>query len=231
MRLDRFISQSTDLSRKETREAMRRGEVQVDGEVVRTADLAVGEHNKVTLFGLPVCPPGNRYLMLHKPLNVVCSTSDPRHATVISLLIDVPRAQSLHPVGRLDLDATGLVLLTDDGQWSHGITSPKRHKAKIYHVTLAEPLAEEAEKRFEKGMMLQGETKRTLPAQLERIGPMEARVTLKEGRYHQVKRMFAALGNRVVSLHREAIGGVALDLALAPGEYRPLSHEEIKALL
>lgn len=230
MRLDKYISQSTDLSRKETRQVLRQGEISVNGRVINDPEFKVAAGDEVVMYGQPVGEPGHRYLMLHKPLNVVCSTSDPRHETVISLLIDVPRAQTLHPVGRLDLDATGLVLLTDDGQWSHGITSPKRHQAKIYHITLAEPLVAEAEKRFEKGMMLQGENKRTLPAALERLGPQQARVTLKEGRYHQVKRMFAALGNRVVTLHREAIGTVALDPELHPGEFRPLTPHEIEAL-
>ncbi len=173
--------------------------------------------------------PAPRYFMLHKPLDVICSTSDPRHTTVLSLL-DEPRVEELHPVGRLDLDTTGLVLLTDDGPWSHGITAPKRHQAKTYRAELAEPLRPELIDKFKNGMMLHGESARTLPAELEILGEKEARVTLVEGRYHQVKRMFAAQGNHVVALHREAIDPVRLDPQLAPGEYRALTEEEIEAL-
>lgn len=229
MRLDRFISQSTDLSRKEVRQALRQGIVTVDDILIQAPEFNVSEHNHVELNGQPISAPGKRYFMLYKPLDVVCSTSDPKHLTVLSLL-DEPRVDTLHPVGRLDLDATGLVLLTDDGQWSHGITSPRRHKAKIYTVSLAEPLAEGAEKYFQRGMLLKGENKKTLPAELEILSPTQARVTLEEGRYHQVKRMFAALGNRVITLHREAIGAIQLDPTLAPGEYRRLNTAEIEAL-
>lgn len=230
MRLDRYLSQSTDLSRKQAHQLVRQGEVRVDGVVVKDPGYNVVAGRRVELDGDVLEPPGHRYLMLYKPQDVVCSTSDPNHATVIDLVRDLPRADALHPVGRLDIDATGLVLLSDDGQWSHGITSPKRHKPKRYYVRLAEPLAERAEKRFQAGMLLQGETKKTLPAELQVISPTEARVILEEGRYHQVKRMFAALGNRVIELHREAIGAVQLDPDLQPGEYRPLTPTEVEAL-
>jgi 16S rRNA pseudouridine516 synthase len=229
MRLDKFVSQSSGLSRKETKIALKQGRITVDGYVIVSADYVVDENSLVELDGEDITPPGKRYYMLNKPEGVVCSTSDPRHPTVISL-IDEPRAENLHPVGRLDIDTTGLVLLTDDGQWSHGITSPKKQKNKVYLATLAEPLVENAEKKFEKGMMLDGETKRTLPASLERLSPTEIKVTLQEGRYHQVKRMFAALGNCVIALHRESIGTLQLDPQLQPGQYRPLTNEEIEAL-
>lgn len=229
MRLDRFLSQSTGLSRSVVRGLLRRGAVNVDGVVEKSAERQVGSGQVILLEGEPVQAPGPRYFMLHKPLDVVCATEDINHRTVLSLL-DEPRVEALHPVGRLDRDATGLVLLTDDGQWSHGITAPRRHKDKVYRVELAEPLEASAVERFARGMLLRGEDKPTLPAQLELISPTEARVTLQEGRYHQVKRMFAALGNRVIGLHREAIGPLALDPALAPGDYRVLTPEEVAAL-
>lgn len=229
MRLDKYLSQSTGLSRSAVRALLRRGAVSVDGLVEKAPERQVAAGQAIELEGLPVQAPGPRYFMLHKPLDVVCATEDRSHRTVLSLL-DEPRVEALHPVGRLDRDATGLVLLTDDGQWSHGITAPRRHKDKMYRVTLAEPLAASAVERFARGMLLQGEDKPTLPARLELVSPTEARVTLQEGRYHQVKRMFAALGNRVLSLHREAIGPLVLDPALAPGEYRALTPDEVEAL-
>lgn len=229
MRLDRYVSQAAGLSRAAVRTLLRRGAVTVDGVVVKAAERQVSSGNRVTLDGAPLALSGPRYFMLHKPAGVVCSTSDGEHATVLSLL-EEPRRELLHPVGRLDVDTTGLVLLTDDGAWSHGITAPRRHRDKVYRATLAEPLAADAAARFAVGLLLKGEEKPTLPAQLEALSPTEVRVTLHEGRYHQVKRMFAALGNRVIALHREAIGTVALDPALAPGQYRALRADEVEAL-
>lgn len=229
MRLDRFLSQSTGLSRAEARKALRRGAVTVDAVVERAADRPLADGSRVELDGRPVGAPGPRYFMLHKPAGVVCATADRSQRTVVALLAE-PRPEALHPVGRLDRDATGLVLLTDDGQWSHGITAPRRHRDKIYRVRLAEPMAAGAVERFGTGLLLKGEAAPTLPAELELLAPDQARVVLREGRYHQVKRMFAALGNRVVALHRESIGGVALDPALAPGQYRALTAGEVEAL-
>ena len=145
-------------------------------------------------------------------------------------LLDEPHRDLLHPVGRLDIDTTGLVLLSDDGRWSHGITAPRRHQGKRYRVALAESLTDEAAARFRSGLLLRGETRPTLPAELEAESPTVVRVILREGRYHQVKRMFAALGNHVTALHREAIGGVVLDSELEPGQYRALSANEIEVL-
>lgn len=229
MRLDRYVSQAAGLSRAAVRTLLRRGAVTVDGVVVKAADLQVPAGGRVELDGQALTLSGLRYFMLHKPAGVVCSTRDGDHATVLSLL-DEPRRGLLHPVGRLDVDTTGLVLLTDDGTWSHGITSPRRHRDKVYRATLAEPLAADAAARFAAGLRLKGEEKPTLPAQLDILSPIEVRVTLHEGRYHQVKRMFAALGNRVVALHREAIGAVTLDPRLQPGEYRALRDDEVEAL-
>jgi len=136
----------------------------------------------------------------------------------------------VHIVGRLDRDTTGLLLLTDDGEWSHRITSPRHGCAKSYLAELADPLPPDAARRFEEGLMLRGEKSRTRPARLQRLAERKVRVTLHEGRYHQVRRMFAALGNRVLSLHRESVGALGLDPALAPGAWRPLSETEARLL-
>lgn len=229
MRLDKLISQSLGITRKETKQLLRQGLIEVDASPVSRGEQHIDESQQVTFQGRLLAMPGPLYFMLNKPLGCICATKDSRHTTVLELL-DEPRAHTLHPVGRLDIDTTGLVLLTDDGQWSHGITSPKRNKIKRYRAQLAEPLAEGVEKKFAKGIMLEGEKKRTLPAQLERYSPTEVTLSIQEGRYHQVKRMFAAVGNHVNALHREAIGPITLDPTLSPGEYRQLSEAEIEAL-
>ncbi len=229
MRLDRYLSHSTGLSRSDAKRLLRRGEVTVNGAVTKSGSYTVAEGDVVEVMGREQQAPGPRYFMLHKPDGVVCASKDARHITVTALL-DEPRAEALHPVGRLDIDTTGLVLLTDDGAWSHAITAPRHKKPKVYRVWLAEPLDAEAAERFRRGVELEGESKATLPAGLEPVSETEVLVTLHEGRYHQIKRMFAALGNHVAALHRESIGPVVLDPALAPGDYRPLTPEEIEAL-
>jgi len=167
--------------------------------------------------------------MLHKPEGYVCSTEDPDHPTVLYFL-DEPVAHKLHAAGRLDIDTTGLVLMTDDGQWSHRITSPRHHCEKTYLVTLESPVAEDTADQFAHGVQLHNEKDLTNPAVLEVITPTQVRLTISEGRYHQVKRMFAAVGNHVVGLHRERIGGIRLDDDLAPGEYRALTEDEIASV-
>jgi 16S rRNA pseudouridine516 synthase len=243
MRLDRFLSRATGLSRSQAQRAIRAGEVRVDGLAERDPGAHVTAEADVEFEGASLAVPGPRYLMLHKPAGVVCATLDERHRTVIDLL-DVPNADerhigrsrhpasrgtraSLHVAGRLDIDATGLVLITDDGEWSHRVTAPRHKFPKTYRVTLAEPLGERAAEHLARGVFLKEEKHRCLPAQIERITDTEVRFTITEGKYHQVKRMFAAVGNHVVRLHRERIGAVVLDPDLAEGESRPLSEEEI----
>lgn len=138
-------------------------------------------------------------------------------------------AYKLHAAGRLDIDTTGLVLMTDDGQWSHRITSP-RHHCENLSGDPESPVADDTAAQFAKGVQLHNEKYLTKPATLEVITPVQVRLTISEGRYHQVKRMFAAVGNRVVELHRERIGAITLDENLAPGEYRPLTEEEIASV-
>ncbi len=226
MRLDKFISQSLGITRKEAKQLLRKKVIHIGGSNVCTPEQHVDDKSEITFEGRTLQKPGPLYFMLNKPEGYICSTKDRRHPTVLDLL-DEPRVHTLHPVGRLDLDTTGLVLLTSDGQWSHGITSPKRHKTKRYRAHLAEPLIDGVEEKFERGIMLDGEKRRTLPARLKRITPTEVELSIKEGRYHQVKRMFAAMGNAVTALHREAIGPLSLDDNLATGDYRALSQDEV----
>lgn len=225
VRLDRFVSQAAAVTRSQARILIRKGLVSVAGVCVRDAAQLLGEGEAVSLDGRLLALGGPRYLMLHKPVGLLSATRDDRQATVLTLL-PPELAARLHLVGRLDKDTSGLLLLTDDGAWSHRITSPRRHCLKTYVAELAEPLMADAEGRLATGLMLRGERTPTRPAGLQRLGERRVRISVSEGRYHQVRRMFAALGNRVVALHREAIGGLALDPALAPGQWRELSEDE-----
>lgn len=231
MRLDKFISNSTDFSRTQVRRAVKLGQIKVNDREAKSASLNVDESDHVTIEGRPVKPPGPRYFMLHKPLGYVCANKDPEHSTVMDLL-DETRQDQLQIVGRLDIDTTGLVLVTDDGQWNHRITSPKSQCDKVYHVTTAEPIEASYAASFEQGVQLEAENKPSLPAVLS-VNPnsnKNAALTLREGKYHQVKRMFAALGNHVEALHRHSIGAIELDPDLPCGEYRPLTQSEIDSI-
>ena len=230
MRLDKYLSQSTGLSRSQVRKLIKAGEVSVNGSAVEDAAFAVADEARVSLAGESIAPPAGRYLMLHKPAGYVCANKDPDHPTVIDLLWQVPRPENLQIVGRLDIDATGLVLVTDDGQWNHKITSPRTDTPKTYHVWLAESLTEAQTKQLRQGVLLRNEKQRSKPAKIVILSPREIRITISEGRYHQIKRMFAAVGNRVEALHREQIGNIILDAALEPGEYRALSQSEIETV-
>ena len=226
LRLDRFLSNATALTRSQAQRALRAGRVTVEGEVIRQGAALVPLEAQVLLDGEPVAPPRPRYIMLHKPPGVVCATEDPSHRTAIDLL-DLPNPAGLHFAGRLDIDATGLVLISDDGQWSHRITAPAHHCEKRYRVGLEQSLDESQALRLREGVLLHGEKRPTRPAGLEIVGPTVCLITISEGRYHQVKRMFAAIGNRVVSLHRESIGELSLDPVLQAGEFRNLTTAEI----
>ncbi|MEI7368074.1 16S rRNA pseudouridine(516) synthase RsuA [Pectobacterium sp. 1950-15] len=230
MRLDKFLSQHLGISRSLVARELRAQRVTVDGDVVKSGAFKLSPEHNVEFDGNPLeQQTGPRYFMLNKPQGYVCSTDDPDHPTILYFM-DVPVAHKLHAAGRLDIDTTGLVLLTDDGQWSHRITSPKHQCEKTYLVTLEQPLAEDTAAQFTAGVQLHNEKNLTKPATLEKITDHVVRLTISEGRYHQVKRMFAAVGNRVVELHRERIGDIWLDSELEPGEFRELSDEEIASV-
>lgn len=226
MRLDRFISETTGISRKEATRVLQREKVTVDGVAIKKAAFQVPTGAEVICNAIHLKLTGPTYLMMHKPLDCVCANNDPTHPTVFSYL-DVPNLDKLHTVGRLDRDTSGLLLITDDGQWSHRITSPKRHCTKVYHAWLSSPLSTANVSAFAQGLQLHGESTLTAPAVLEILNEREALVHVHEGRYHQVRRMFAAVGNKVDMLHREQVGGLKLDADLAPGETRALTAEEI----
>lgn len=226
MRLDKFVCDCTGLTRSQAGKLIRQGEILLNGVLCKQPAQQIKDSDVVLLDDELLQLTGPRYILLHKPAGYVCSTDDPDHNTVF-VLLEEPNTDKLHTVGRLDLDTTGLLLITDDGQWSHKISSPKHHCAKTYRAWLADPVEDSAIALFAEGVMLRGEKDLTKPAQLEIVSPTECLLTIHEGRYHQVKRMFAAIGNKVVRLHRERVGSLALDESLAEGEYRFLSADEV----
>lgn len=228
MRLDYLISHTTGLSRKQAKKAIAGGQVTVDGDLVIRVNTQITNENKAYLNGQELRIPGNSYFMLHKPAGYVCSTDDPRHQSVLHL-IEIKDRLDLHIVGRLDLDTTGLLLLTSDGQWSHRISSPNKKCAKTYEAYLSNPITMKAIDQLTLGIMLKGEAKKTLPAIVKTINDHTIHLTLNEGRYHQVKRMLAAVDNHVLSLHRLQVGDIQLDENLVPGNYRPLTNAEINS--
>ena len=234
MRLDKFLSDASPLSRAEARRVIRRGLVPVDGMVVRQAAAAVSECARICLHDgrdepVPLRRQGPRYLMLHKPADCVCATQDPVHRTVFDLL-PVEMRSGLRSVGRLDRDTTGLLLLTDDGAWLHRLTSPRHKVIKVYQARLARPLDAAAVAQLCAGVLLRGEQRPTAPAEVTRLADGRVEIHIGEGRYHQVKRMFAAVGNHVLSLHRAEQGGLRLDTALPPGAWRALRADELAQL-
>jgi 16S rRNA pseudouridine516 synthase len=226
IRLDRFLSNATALTRSQAQRAIRAGRVRVEEETVKQGAVQIPLDARILLDGEPVTAPRSRYLMLNKPVGLVCATQDPTHRTAIDLL-GLPNPEGLHFAGRLDIDTTGLVLISDDGQWTHRIVSPRRECAKRYRVTLADAPGATDLQRLRDGVRLKGEKRPTRPAEVVQSGARQLLLSITEGRYHQVKRMLAALGHQVVALHREAIGPLELDPELPPGGFRPLRRDEI----
>jgi len=214
-------------SRREVQQLIARGAfTDSAGKVLAEGDLP--DHEAIRFRGEALDPPAPMVVMLNKPTGYTCSTADPG-AVVFDLLPPrfSRRNPQLNPVGRLDKDTSGLLLLTDDGPWLHRVSHPKTGPGKTYHVILDRPLqGGEAELFASGGLMLRGEAKPLLAARLEVLGAREGRVVLHEGRYHQVRRMFAALGNHVLSLQRVAIGGLTLAPELAAGQWRILTAAE-----
>lgn len=230
MRLDKFIAENTGLTRSQATKALRAGLVSVNGKIEKNSALKVSENDEIYYDGERlVWVSGGQYFMLYKPQNCVCSHDDGDYPTVYQFF-DYPLSTRLHTAGRLDADTTGLVLLTDDGQWSHRITSPKHHCEKTYLVTLADPVEGFYVEKCREGILLRGEKTPTLPAELEILDDYNVNLTISEGRYHQVKRMFASLGNKVVALHRWRVGNIILDENLSEGEFRSLTEQEVKGV-
>ena len=230
MRLDKAVA-LTGLTRSEARKAIAAGRVQVDGQVARDAGMAV-DPARVRLDGAEPVPAGDVYIMVHKPAGVLTATEDRRLPTVLDLLPEALRRRGPGPVGRLDRDVTGLVLLTTDGQLAHRLISPRWKAEKVYRARCQGRLTEREVAAFARGLALSDFTAKPAGLAILEAGEEEslADVTLTEGKFHQVKRMFAAVGHPLVALERRCIGALALDPALSPGEWRELREEEVRAL-
>lgn len=229
MRLDRFIAKHTCHSHQSARLLIAAGRVAVEGSVALDSRQEIDRFMTVELDRMVLQQRTAHYLMLHKPIGYLSATSDPVHRTVMELL-PAPLRPVLHIGGRLDRSTSGLLLLTNDGLWSRRITAPQIKTPKVYHVRTALPITDEAVQRFAEGMHFDFEGITLAPALLQRLDDCQARVTIYEGRYHQVKRMFHAVGNLVTGLHRERMGQIELDLVLEPGEYRALTAAEIASV-
>ena len=236
LRLDRLLANLGYGSRREIQQLVRVGRVELDGKAVSKADMRVaidqGLPAPLKVDGQPLDPPPGMALMLHKPTGVTCSHKE-TGALVYSLLPSRWRMRepAISTVGRLDKETSGLLLMTDDGDLLHRIISPRRHVAKRYLATLARPLSGDEGALFASGeMMLEGEDKPLAPAVLEPLSPTTAHLTITEGRYHQVRRMFAAVGNHVSALHRDRVGGLDLPDDLEPGRYRLMSEADLAAI-
>jgi len=232
MRLDKFLVEMKKGSRSEVKKLIKSGRVTVDGRTVREPEQKFDpERAQISLDGQTVSYASFEYFMLNKPQGVVSATEDRRFQTVVDLIGDA-RRKDLFPAGRLDIDTEGLLLITNDGQLAHQLLSPKKHVDKVYFARVEGILPSDVKEQFAKGLTLDGEVK-TLPAQLELLkeGPVsEVRLTIHEGKFHQVKRMFEAVGCRVIYLKRLSMGSLVLDETLAPGEYRRLTDDELRAL-
>lgn len=229
-RLDKLLAATGQWSRKEAKALVKAGRVQVGGARPKGPEDKVAEGTPVTVDGRPIATEQGVYVMLHKPAGVVSSTQDPRERTVLDLLPQHLRRRALFPVGRLDKDTEGLLLLTNDGPLAHRLLAPRNHVDKTYFVRVDGELDGADAAAFAAGMMLE-DGLACLPAGLEVLEqPDTALVTLHEGKYHQIKRMLAARGKPVVYLKRLTMGPLMLDPALERGEWRPLSAEEVAAL-
>lgn len=230
MRLDRFLSERNLGTRSQVKKLIAGGQVSVNGRIAERAEEQVDEAKDVICFrGEVLAHEAFVYYVLNKPAGVVSATNDNTARTVVELLEPGDRRNGLFPVGRLDKDTEGFLLLTNDGALAHSLLSPKRHVDKTYQAFLERPLSREAAERLEAGVDI-GEAKPTLPCRIGFLQENLILLTLQEGKFHQVKRMLQAVDNRVLSLKRVSFGGLVLDEGLAPGKYRKLTEDEVKVL-
>ena len=231
MRLDKYLAETAQCTRSEAKTMLAKGRVQVNGAVCKKGDTQLKDNDTVAVDGAPLRYQKFVYLMLNKPEGVVSASTDKRDTTVVDLVGDAYPRRELFPAGRLDKTSTGFVLLTDDGALAHDILSPAHHVEKQYVVTLDTALTEEMRRGFAAGVTLaDGETMAPAGAEPLTDDGKTVLVTLRQGVYHQIKRMFGVYGAGVNALHRRSIGGVALDAALAPGQWRELTEEEVEKL-
>lgn len=226
MRLDKFLCDTAGLTRTEAKNAVKKGQIAVNGQVQKAADFKVEENtDTVTFQGRPLSYAAFHYYILHKPAGVITATEDKKESTVMDILRE-EKVKNLFPVGRLDKDTEGLLLITDDGELAHNLLSPKKHVDKEYLVKVRDSISEDDCRKLSEGVDI-GDEKPTAPAKVERVAEKEILLTIREGRFHQVKRMLQAVGNEVLYLKRLSMGSLRLPKDLEKGAYRPLSEEEI----
>jgi 16S rRNA pseudouridine516 synthase len=239
-RIDRYLSKKLTINRRDVKWMLAQGRIVINGDVVREIETIVEEFDHVVLDGELLQDKKAVYIMMNKPIGVVSATKDDLHKTVIDLLPNNllinevnPKMEvdhDLHIVGRLDLNTSGLLLLTNDSRWSRKIMSPEAKVKKVYKVTLENDVTEETVSAFATGMYFPFENITTLPAQLTILTNKMAEVVLMEGKYHQIKRMFGRFRNPVLALHRSSVGNLVLDESLAAGESRALRSDEVNAI-
>lgn len=229
LRLDKLLGHTGWGTRKEIKGLCKNGHVLVNGTICRDSALKIDSTSDIVqVDDTRVVYEDTIYLMLYKPTNVISATEDRFSKTVISLLPQQYQGAGLFPVGRLDKDTTGLLLLTNDGTWAHRITAPKKHIDKVYEATVEGVIPAHIDAVFQAGIVLD-DGLHCLPARAIQVGPQRLEITVQEGKFHQVKRMCAAVGLTVTALHRRSIGALLLDTALAPGEWRKLTETEKNA--
>ena len=226
MRLDKFLCDTAGFTRTEAKNAVKKGQIAVNGQVQKAADFKVKENtDTVTFQGRPLSYAAFHYYILHKPAGVITATEDKKESTVMDILRE-EKVKNLFPVGRLDKDTEGLLLITDDGELAHNLLSPKKHVDKEYLVKVRDSISEDDCRKLSEGVDI-GDEKPTAPAKVERVAEKEILLTIREGRFHQVKRMLQAVGNEVLYLKRLSMGSLRLPEDLEKGAYRPLSEDEI----
>ena len=227
-RLDKIISNRTGISRKDAKAAISSGKVTVSGNIIRSSDFKVSENDEIFLEGKKISGNAHIYIVLNKPKGYVSATEDPEQKTVIELVPPELFRNGIFPSGRLDKDTTGLMIITDDGDFAHRILAPRKHVPKKYAVTIDLPVTEEMAEGFENGIELSDGICKS--AKLFKTGEYTCEVTLSEGRYHQIKRMFGCFGAKVTELHRLSMGGFSLPENLLPGECRELTENELSLI-
>lgn len=235
IRLDKYLADMGVGTRQEVKKYIRQGRVSLDGEMIKKPEQKVDENTQtVQVDGTAVGYASYEYYMLNKPAGVISATEDRKQTTVVDL-IEAKKRKDLFPVGRLDKDTVGLLLITNDGELAHRLLSPKKHVDKRYYARVEGIVTAEDQEAFARGVNIgsEAEPEMTMPAELEILTSdtiSEIRLTIREGKFHQVKRMFEAVGKQVIFLKRETMGTLVLDETLAPGAYRPLTDEELKNL-
>ncbi len=231
-RLDRFISMQLSVNSRDVKLMLAQKRIVVDGSIASDTQQLIDEFSHVVFDNKVLQSNSPRYIMMNKPIGVVSATKDEQHKTVIDLLANIAllslkECANLHIVGRLDLNSSGLLLLTNDGRWSRRLTSPEKKITKLYRVTVENIITDDYVQAFAEGMYFSFEGITTRPVKLEIISDHVAELSLVEGRYHQIKRMFGRFRNPVLKLHRMAVGNLLLDPELSPGQCRMLTPSEV----